>query len=232
MRASRHAPPLRGPSVGHPPPGIPRSTWVISTLSLGVLAAAGVVFFSAAPRGKPAHQGVELTVDAAPSPPPSLAPPFNQGPELTKSALDLTPQLLDARRRVLSWSSSAVLLSMEAIVTGDDELEELSLKYGRAVGPSGYAAPVDDERMVLTWSARGFETKELGEKSEQRGLLEPGCPLAVAVRRLRDTKWIAPGRLGMLFSHSRKFDRAVWTATATDGTTHFLDAESCALLLR
>ncbi len=215
------------PETGHG--NVPISTWLISAVTVIVLAAAGVVLLQG--RRTPHVASFPGSDSTQPVPKPPDPQPRTRDLPL-ENQLDITERLLQAQRRASIWNPTAVLTSIGAIVRGGATLEALTIEFGQAIGQPVPDAPVNADYFVLEWSGERFDSTEVRKESLRRALPVPNCPLHVAIRKLTEAGDMKTERLGVLLAKSDRHNRPVWLLTTEDGGAHSIDAGSCSLLRR
>jgi len=207
-------------------------TWIVSASALILAGSAGLVMLQGKDEGAPSSS--EPSVEAAPAAsatPPASAKPRTLEEEIA-SPLTMTAQTLDAKARAALWSREAQLAAIRWVVVSGKPEGALEFDFGVPRGPSVPFAPLRPERVTIRYEGRVATQTTGTSPTPQVALPEPNCPLEVAHLKATQTGLSGASQVAVLYGHSRKHGRALWTFTDPQGRALFVDGDQCLVLTR
>ena len=207
-----------------PPRGVPLATWLIGGAALVVTLTAGAIFLET-----PSHPEAELEVEAEAEAP--SAPDEPVATAAAKHPLDLSTTLLDAQERARIWHERALLSSIELLVVGGKETRGLIYEFGQPQKEGMLGALLGPARLKLSYEGQQVKSEESRTDEARRALATPNCPLEAAFRVLT-AEGTTPEKALVRYLHSPRHNRPVWLMSTAEAQSVWLDASSCARLLR
>lgn len=213
-----------------PDDGIPWITWAAGGAALLLLV--GTAWLLLAGQRVPGARAEAIS--AVPSAPglPTSATTASPAPRPERHPPDVSRELNDARTRGTLRFEPAALVGIRLIIEGGRPLGPLEVTYAKARERALPGAPVASQRLRISYHDGRATPVDEQDRKPARSVPDPNCPLEAAVRAAVQAGASAAARTFVVYAHSERHGRPIWTLTAATGGAYHVDGDNCALLRR